>query len=350
MESDSWMRVILLVFLTMGAAYCAGSEISFASMNKIRIKQQADNGNRRAISAMYIVNHFNQALTTLLISNNIMNISYGSLTALIAIELWGVSSVKYVTVLTAVFVFFFNEMIPKSYAKANSERFALAVAGSLRRLMKILSPVAFLFVRISQRISKLFPEPEEPEITEEELYDIFETAQEEGVLDESEHELVHSTLHFDVTNAGDIMTLASDIVALDIHSSQKEILDAIRANKYSRIPVYEGSIDHIIGILHVRRYLKSVITKNGHDIQSALIQPHYTKWDTPIDDLLEEMSSKKSHMSIVRDSSGKMLGILTVEDILEELVGEIWDENDAAAALAARRRASMEKSEHTPHG
>ena len=237
MDGDSWMRVILLVFLTMGAAYCAGSEISFAAMNKLRIRKYAENGNKRAISAMYIVNNFDQALTTLLISNNIMNISFGSLTALIAIQLWGISSVKYVTILTAVFVFFFNEMIPKTYAKANSESFALAVSGSLRTLMKILSPVAFLFVLISQNLAKLFPERLDPEITEEELYDIFEAAQVEGVLDKSEHELVHSTLNFDITTAGDILTKNEEIIALDINSSHADILQKIRTQKYSRLPV-----------------------------------------------------------------------------------------------------------------
>ncbi len=328
MESDSWMRVILLAFLTMGAAYCAGSEIAYAAMNKLRIRKRADDGNKRAISAMYIVNNFDQALTTLLISNNLMNISFGSVAALIAMDLWGVGSVKYVTILTAVFVFFFNEMIPKSYARANSESFALAVSGSLRGLMRILSPVAFLFVLISQQISRLFPECQDPEITEEELYDIFEAAQMEGVLDESEHELVHSTLHFDVTTAGDILTQCNDIVALDIQSSHEDILQKIREHKFSRLPVYADSLDNIVGILHVRRFLKTCLAQEAGDLHSALLEPHYASSEIPIDHLLQEMSSKKSHMCIVRDVGEKTLGIVTVEDILEELVGEIWDEND----------------------
>lgn len=328
MESDSWMRVILLVFLTMGAAYCAGSEIAFAALNKIRIRKRADDGNKRAISAMYIVNNFDQALTTLLISNNLMNISYGAVATLIAMSIWGVSSVKYVTIFTAVFVFFFNEMIPKSYARANSESFALAVSGSLRTLMRVLSPVAFLFVRISQNISKLFPDCQDPEITEEELYDIFDAAQAEGILDDSEHELVHSTMNFDVTTAGDILTRNSDIIALDIHASHDDILQKIREYKYSRLPVYADTLDNIIGILHVRRFLKSCLKEDDRDIRSAMLQPHYATQETPIDHLLQEMSNKKSHMCIVRDGFEKAIGIVTVEDILEELVGEIWDEND----------------------
>jgi CBS domain containing-hemolysin-like protein len=340
MESDSWMRVILLVFLTMGAAYCAGSEISYAAMNKLRIRRRAEDGNKPAISAMYIVNNFDQALTTLLISNNLMNISFGTVAALIAMDLWGVGSVKYVTILTAVFVFFFNEMIPKNYARANSENFALAVSGSLRLLMRILSPVAFLFVQISQQISKQFPECQDPEITEEELYDIFEAAQIEGVLDESEHELVHSTLHFDVTTAGDILTHNDKITALNIHASHDEILQIIKGHKFSRLPVYEDSMDNIIGVLHVRRYLKTCIAQEGVDIRSALLEPHYTGKEIPIDHLLQEMSSKKSHMCIVRDEAKKTLGIVTVEDILEELVGEIWDENDTVLDVQATIRDS----------
>jgi len=328
MDGDGWMRIILLAILLLGAAYCAASEISYAAMNKIRIKNYAENGDKRAATAMYISNHFDQVLTTLLISNNVTHISFGSLAALISIQFWGPESVKYTTIVTAVFVFLFSEMIPKSYGKANSEKFALAVAGSLRTLMKILSPFTFFFMSISRILSKLFPENQEPDITEEELYDIIETAEEEGVLDQGKQQLVHSALNFDGITVGDIYTKRSDIVAVDINSTHPEILHKIKTQKYSRLPVYKDNLDNIVGILHVRRFLKVYITQKSFDLQSLLLLPHYVNQKTPIGDLLREMSSKKIHMSIVTDDSGKVIGIVTIEDILEELVGEIWDEND----------------------
>ncbi len=328
MDDDSWMRLILLPILTIGAAYCAASEISYAAMNKIRVKNYAQNGNKRAITAMYISNHFDQALITLLISNNIMNISFGSLAALISTQLWGLESVKYTTIITAVFVFLFNEMIPKSFAKANSEKFALAVSGSLYSLMKILSPVAFVFIFISGKLSVLFPESQEPAVTEGELYDIIETAQVEWVLDKDKQELVHSALNFDIITAGDIFTKRKDIVALDINSTHQEILNKIKTQKYSRLPVYKDNMDNFVGILHVRNFLKVCITQDNYDLKGLLLQPHFFSIRTPIDDLMREMSSKKLHMSIVVDDSQKIVGIATMEDILEELVGEIWDEKD----------------------
>jgi len=221
MDSDSWIQIILLVLLIMGAAYCAASEISYASVNKIRMKNYAENGDNRAKKAMYISNNFDQALTTLHIGNNLTHIGFASLATLISTQLWGVESVKYTTIAAAVIVFLFSEMIPKSYAKVNNLKIALAVSGSLSALMKIFSPVASLFMFIGHILSKLFPERQEPAITEEELYDIIEAAKEEGVLDRNKQELVNSALYFDGITAGDILTLREDIVALDIDSTQE---------------------------------------------------------------------------------------------------------------------------------
>jgi len=328
MDGDSWIQIILLVLLILGAAYCAASEIAYASINKIRVKNYADNGDKRAKTAMYISNNFDQALTTILIGNNLTHIGFASLATLISTQLWGIESVKYTTIVSTVVVFLISEMIPKSYAKTNSVKFALVVSGSLLALMKIFSPVASLFTFISRGLSKFFPEEQEPAITEEEFYDIIKTVQEEGVLDRGKQELVHSALDFDVITVGDIFTAREDIVALDIDSTKEEILDKIKTQKYSRLPVYKGNIDNIIGILQTRKFLKRYIIHDIFDVQSLLLEPHFVSKKAPVDDLLKEMSSKKLHMSIVIDDCQKALGIVTVEDILEELVGEIWDEDD----------------------
>ncbi|HHV59147.1 MAG TPA: HlyC/CorC family transporter [Clostridiaceae bacterium] len=345
MDSDSWIRVILLVVLALGAAYCAATEISYAALNKIRIKNYADNGDKRAIKALEISENFDQALTTLLISNNITHIGFGSLAALIAARLWGVQAVKYTTLITAVFIFLFSEMIPKSYAKAHSEKYALAVAGSLQGLMKILAPVSFFFSRIGSFISRFFPESKEPAITEEELYDIIETVQEEGVLDGGKQELLNSALKFNVKTAGEILTKRNDIVALDANSTRQEVLQKIKSQKFSRMPVYRDNIDNIIGILHVRTFLKAYMTQESFNLEGLLLQPYMISEKTPIDDLLREMSGKKIHMAIVNDDSGRTLGIVTMEDILEELVGEIWDEKDAAKQETVRLAKAQNKKD-----
>jgi CBS domain containing-hemolysin-like protein len=312
----------------MGAAYCAASEISYASINKIRIKNYADNGDKRAKTAMYISNNFDQALTTILIGNNLTHIGFASLATLISTQLWGVESVKYTTIVVTVIVFLISEMIPKSYAKANNVKLSLAVSGSLFTLMKVFLPITSLFMFISRRLSKLFPESQEPAITEEEFYDIIETAEEEGILDRGKQELVNSALDFDGVTVGDILTAREDIVALDIDSKQEEILEKIKTQKYSRLPVYKGNIDNIIGILQIRKFLKLYIKHDVFDVRSLLLEPHFISKKAPIDDILKEMSNKKLHISIVVDDLGKTLGVVTVEDILEELVGEIWDEED----------------------
>lgn len=328
MDDDSWIQIILLVLLIMGAAYCAASEISYASINKIRLKNYADNGDKRAKKALYIADNFDNALTTLLIGNNVTHIGFASLATLISTELWGMESVKYTTIVSAVLVFLLSEMIPKSYGKANSLKFALAVSGSLCTLMKVLKPIAYFFTLISNGVSRLFPAKEGPAITEEELYEIIEAANEEGVLDKDKQDLVNSALDFDGISAGDILTRRENIVAVNIDSTKEEIIEIMKKQKYSRLPVYEGSIDNIIGILQVRKFLKLYIKHGEFDVKGLLLEPHFIRSKAPIDDMLNEMSKKRIHMSIVIDDKGKTLGIVTVEDILEELVGEIWDEDD----------------------
>ncbi len=330
MDGDSWILIILLALLIIGAAYCAASEIAFASMNIIRIKSYADNGDKRAVNALYVSDNFERALAIILIGNNITHIAFASLATLMSTQLWGLASVKYTAIASTIIVFLFSEMIPKSYAKANSESFALTASGSLIWLMKILTPVASCFLSISRGLSKLFPEKTEPLITEEELYDIIETAVQEGVLKGGKRKLVNSALDFDVITAGDIYTARESIVALDINADHAQILQCIKRHKYSRLPVYSGNIDNIIGILPIRSFLKHYIKNGSFDIRNLLLEPYFVSTNMPVDNLLKDMSSKKLHMSVVVDEHGKTLGIVTVEDILEELVGEIWDEDDIA--------------------
>jgi Mg2+/Co2+ transporter CorC len=194
----------------------------------------------------------------------------------------------------------------------------------------------------------LFPKAAEPAITEEEFLDIIETAEEEGVLDKDKQELVNSALNFDVITAGDIYTGRDKILALDVNSTYQEILQVIKTHKYSRLPVYQDSLDNIVGILHARDFLKCYLRQEKPDIRELLIDVHFVSEKTRIDDLLRDMSSKKIHMSVVTDGSGKTLGIVTVEDILEELVGEIFDEDDVAHEKHARLSVKQPESSYRP--
>ncbi|NLL35278.1 MAG: HlyC/CorC family transporter [Clostridiales bacterium] len=329
MDSDGWLRILTLVLLTLGAAYCASSETSFAAMNRVRIQNLADNGDKRAKLALRISDNFEKTITTLLIGNNITHIAFASLVTLISTELWGVKSVKYMTILSTVYVFLFSEMIPKSFAKANSEKFALAISRSLYFVMRLLTPVSFLFMYIAKFVTRLFPENDEPEISKEEFLDIMETVEEEGILGEKQ-ELVRSALSFDEKTVGDVFTPIDKVVSINVLSTKEQILETAKSVKFSRLPVYDGEPDNIIGIIHVRDFLKKILREKDSelDINSLLLEAHHTVCGAYISDLLHDMSTKKIHMSMVVDVTEKIIGLITIEDILEELVGEIWDEDD----------------------
>ena len=328
MGSDSWYY-FLLFFLILGGGYFAGSEIAYASVNKIRIKNYAEDGDARAKKAMYILNNFDKSITTLLVGNNLMHIGTATIATIIATKTWGQGVVAYSTLVTTLVVFLISEMIPKNLAKSHNEGFALAVADSLYFLIKLLGPVVFFFTTISKVVSKLFKKQEEPTVTEDELYDILETIKEEGSLEAGKSELISSALEFADVTAQDALTSRVDIVAIDIDSTCQEILATIKEEKYSRLPVYENNIDHIIGVLNIRKFLKLYLKQGDHvNLRALLDPPYFVPKTTKIDDLLQEMSRRKLHMAIVNDDYGGTLGIMTVEDILEELVGEIWDEDD----------------------
>ena len=328
MGSDSWYYV-LLFFLILGGGYFAGSEIAYASVNKIRIKNYAEDGDARAKKALYILNNFDKSISTLLVGNNLMHIGAATTATVIATRTWGQGAVAYSTLITTLVVFLVSEMIPKNLAKSRNEDFALAVAESLYVLMKLLTPVVFFFTSISKGVSKLFKKQDEPTVTEDELYDILETIKEEGSLEAGKSKLISSALEFADVTAQDALTARVDVVAIDIDSTCDEILQTIKEEKYSRLPVYEDNIDHIIGILNIRKFLKVYMKQGNHiNLRALLDPPYFVPKTTKIDDLLQEMSRRKLHMAIVNDDYGGTLGIMTVEDILEELVGEIWDEDD----------------------
>ena len=328
--SRSFAPILILVLLLLGAVYFALAETAFASVSRTRLKMRADRGEKSAERALYILDHFDKAITTILIGTNILHLTTAAYVTVLVTRRWGVSAVTVGTLLTTVVVFFIGEMLPKSIAKKYSERLSMATAGSLYFFMGLFTPFSWILTKIGALAANLSPSEPEVTVTEDELYDIIENLTDEGGLSEERGELVSSALEFADIPVESVLTPRVDVAAIDVDDSPEEILQLIAAQRHSRIPVYEGSIDHVIGVLQLRRYIRACAQQNGPvaDIRPLLDEAMFVHHSKPIDDLLPEMSRRKMNLAVVTDNYGGMLGIVTIEDILEELVGEIWDEED----------------------
>lgn len=338
MEDGSILSSCLIIAaLLFIAAYFAVMETAFASVSRVKLKILLDRGDSRAEKAVYVAENFDKAITTILIGTNIVHLAAASYVTVIVTRRWGVSYVTLSTFITTLVVFFLGEMLPKSIGKMYSERFALGTAASLCFFMRIFTPVSFVLTAIGNAVAKLTPGDGKASVTEDELYDIIENMTDEGELDEDRGDLVHSALSFGDVTVESILTARVDLDAIDVSSEPGEIMDFIKQLRHSRVPVYEGSIDNIIGVLQIRNYIKAYLKdRDKVDIRSLLTAPCFMHRSTYIDELLPYMSSHKINMVIITDSYGGTLGIVTVEDILEQLVGDIWDEDDVVVETCVR--------------
>lgn len=326
------LYLLVIVLLLLGGAYFAICETAFATVSEIRLIAYSEDDNRAKI-ALKIKENFDSALATILIGNNIMHIACSSVATVFANEVWGNDAVTIMTFIITFIVFIFAEMLPKAYASACNEKLCLKYAKSLRVLIIILTPVTIIFRGLSLFISLLFKTEDSQDITvsEEELFDIIENIDEEDEILDDEAKLVKSALEMTVKTAKDILIPFEEVKYIKMDMSSKEIEDIIYNGKHTRIPVIDKD-DKIIGILQIRNYLKAKINKRKRLINKKLLDKVvYVKDDKPIDELLDYMSEHKTHMAFVRDHKKKLLGILTIEDILEELVGEIHDEQERSA-------------------
>ena len=329
MDDGSILSVLIILALLLFADYFAVCETSFAAVSRIRLKTAMERGDRRANKAMYVCEHFDKAITTILIGTNIVHLSCASYVTVLVTRRWGLSAVTLSTFVTTIVVFFVGEMLPKSIAKKYSLRLALGTASSLVFFMHLLTPISFVLTKIGEFASRLTKGDSEVSVTEDELYDIIENMTDEGDLDSEQGDLVHSALAFGDLTAESILTARVDMETIDVDDPLEEILSQVKASRHSRIPVYQDSVDNIIGVLQIRRFMREYLQKREKtDLRSLLDEPYFVHQSAKIDELLSVMSSKKINMTIVTDSYGGTVGIVTVEDILEELVGEIWDEDD----------------------
>ena len=327
-DSSSLTMIVILIVLVILSAYFSATETAFTSLNRIRLKSKADAGNRRAALALRLVDQYDNLLSTILVGNNIVNLSASSLATVFFTE--GLRLQNGAVISTAVItivVLIFGEVSPKSLAKEYPESFAMFSAPIMRILMVILTPVNFLFSLLKKLLSMVFHKEGDSGITEEELVTMVDQAEIEGGLDQHESKLIRSAIEFNDMEVDEIVTPRVDIVAVEDTDSMDDIAQAFAESGYSRLPVYHEDIDDIIGVIHEKDF-HAARYRGQTDVKAITGPMLYTTGNTKISELLRILQREKAHMVIVVDEYGGTEGLVTLEDIVEELVGEIWDEHD----------------------
>ena len=329
MDSDSIRVLIFLGFLLLVSSFFAATEMAFTSLNRVRLKHLADNGNKNAELAFRLLRDYDKLLSTLLVANNVVNIAMASITTVLFIKWFGDNgnSATFSTLVVTVVVLLFGEFTPKSLAKKSPERFALFAAPLVKGVVVLLAPINFLFYLWQKLISKIFRGADEPSITEEELLTLVDEAQLEGAINEADSELIHSVINFNDRLAGEILTPRVNVVGISVEDTMQDISKTFAESGYSRVPVFEGSLDNIVGVLHMKDFFNHLL-QDKQEIDSIINPVVYITPSMKISDLFTMFQKTKSHFAIAADEYGGTLGIVTLEDVLEELVGEIWDEHD----------------------
>ena len=327
---DDWFSYILLVILIALSAFFSASETAYTTVNKIRLQNYVDAGSKKAKTALFIAENYDRTLTTILIGNNIVNIGASSIATLLFVKLFGPSGAAISTAVMTILILIFGEVLPKSFAKESSEKFALAFSRPLRILMTVFWPVVFLFIQLKKVAKHISPikEEETPTVTEQELKFIVESIEDEGVLEKQESELVQHALEFDEKTVQEVLTPRVDMTTLDIEDDLQTNIGLVLTERFSRIPVCRGTSDRIIGILHTKDLLEALVRGDAIDLAS-MVQPAFFVYKTKkLSSLLADFKRNKTHVAIVTDDYGGTVGMVTMEDLLEELVGDIWDEDE----------------------
>lgn len=322
-DGSQLLWIVIFVFFCF-AAYFAVAETAFASVSKVRVKAASECGSKRAKKALFVLENFDRAVTTILIGTNITHLGIASIVTVLVVRKWGASLVTASTLVTTIAVFFFGEMLPKSIAKRYSETLSYMTAGSLLFFMKIFRPISFILTRIGQTAAKKFGQPDEVSVTEEELHNIIEDMAEDNMLGEGQSELISSALDFGDVKVSSILTSISDIDMLSVDAMPAMVSGFLLAHQHSRYPVFDRTQDHIVGTLRMRRFLKAYRKHEVIDLRSIIDPPLFISCDSSVSDLLHEMNRQKVSLAIVLNDTGKACGMTTVEDALEALVGSVW--------------------------
>lgn len=327
MESHSTGWILVLIVLLLLSAFFSASETAFSSLNRIRLKNRANGGDRRAKATLELAQRYDKLLSTILIGNNLVNIASTSIATVLFVAYWGDVGVTLSTAVMTVAVLIFGEITPKCLAKRNADRLAMAVTPPLRVLMAVLTPVSGLFALWTKLLDRLRRHKEEPTVSGEELITLVDEAESEGAIDETESELIRAAVAFDDRDAADILTPRIQVEAVSLTDTPEEICRVFEESGFSRLPVYQESVDHIVGILHEKDFYRAYRT-GSVSLSDIMGEAVCVPPGCPLSGVMRELKEANSHMAVVIDEFGGTLGIVTLEDVLEELVGEIWDEHD----------------------
>lgn len=325
MTSGHITQIIVIVALVVMSGYFSATETAFLSLNKTRIKTLIEKGNKRAALTLELSEKYDNLLSTILIGNNIVNIAMSSIGTLLFLDLLGDMGASVSTAVITVVVLIFGEISPKSIAKECPEKFAMFSAPIISVLLFILTPFNFLFAQWKKLLAKLFHLDGDTKMSQEELLMLVEEVQQDGSIDKAEGELLKNAIEFSDLEAKDILTHRLDLAAVAVTDSKEDIAKVFAESKFSRIPVYDDSIDNVIGVLHHKDFYTGTGVTDA-DIRDIMTPPIFVIKEVKIDLVLRELQKKKSHLAVVLDEYGGTYGVITMEDILDELVGELWDE------------------------
>ncbi len=328
--TELYLYIAGIIVCVLLSAFFSASEMSYSSCSRLRLEHQRDKGDRKASIAVRIREKFDDALSAILVGNNLVNIAASSLGSLAVMAVLSDRYAWLSTLILTVVVVIFGETIPKITAKKNATRYALRFARPVRFLMIVLKPVTFVVVGLVSLITRLLPDvvEEDSEVALQELHTMIDIAENEDVLDEDASELVSAAIDFADISASEVMTARVDIIGIDIDDPWEEILHTIDKSPFSRIPVFEGSVDHVIGILSLNRFLKAMIDRDKVEIRKLLLPTCYVYKTMKLPAVLSSLRNAQQHLAVVTDEYGGTLGVVSMEDVLEELVGDIWDETD----------------------
>lgn len=327
MDSSSITMIFVLAALIGMSAYFSATETAFSTCNRIRLKNLANNGNKRAAEVIALSENYDRLLSTILIGNNIVNISSASLATVIFVEYFGNAGVTLSTVVMTILVLIFGEISPKSLAKEAPESFSMFAVPVLKVCIWILGPVNVLFMMWKRLLSKLFQTSEGRGMTEEELITMVEEAEQDGGIGQQESELIRSAIEFNDLDVTDVLTPRIHIEAISKDEDRDKIRQVFADTGYSRLPVYEESIDNVVGVLNEKDFF-NLVYHNGSKVSEIVKPIIFAAPSMKISKLLKQLQINQTHMAVITDEYGGTMGIVTLEDILEELVGEIWDEHD----------------------
>ncbi len=328
MDSHTITMIVVLGVMILMSAYFSATETAFSSFNRIRMKNMANAGNEKAELVMELSENFDRVLSTILIGNNIVNIGSASLATVLFTQYFPETGVTLSTIVMTILVLIFGEISPKSIAKEMPEKFAMFSAPYIQFIAVVLTPLNIIFMKIKDIVTRMVSVNDERGEIEEELITIVEEATQDGDLEEHEGDLIRSAIEFDDLSAGDILTPRTRLFAIEDDESVESINRLFNESGFSRIPVYHTNIDNIIGVIHLKNFRKHLNEPIENSISNVLYIPPSMK----ISKLLKQLQANKTHLAVVLDEYGGTLGIVTLEDILEELVGEIYDEHDDVTA------------------